>query len=204
MAKITSYRQARAVQSKYREYLLSLNPNLNDESGIYFLTRFENGFKYGYIGQAKRILTRLVSHMMGYEQHIDKSLKKHKFASKENPTGWNVNCLNFPEDKLNEKEQYYIQLYANAGYQLRNKTSGSQDGAKFGISENRSSKGYYDGLKQGYKNAQKDVAKLFEKNLVYAINGKTNKLKERAYEKFKEFIGGGNGMCKTDDGESKD
>ena len=48
------------------------------------------------------------------------------------------------------------------------------------------------------------MAKLFEKNLVYAINGKTNKLKEKALEKFKEFIGDGNGMCKTDDGESKD
>ena len=204
MTKITSYKQARVVQDKHRQSLLTINPNLNDDSGIYFLTRFEAGFKYAYIGQAKHILTRLVSHMMGYEQHIDKSLKKHKFASKENPTGWNVNFLNFPEDQLNEKEQYYIQLYANAGYQMRNKTSGSQDGAKFGIAENKSGKGYYDGLKQGYKNAQKDVAKLFEKNLVYSINGNPNKLKERAFEKFKKFLGEDYGIHETDDGESKD
>ena len=194
-------------QDEYRKVwgvLKRHNPALTNNSGIYFMTRFSNGFKFAYIGQAKHIMDRLIQHWFGCEQHIDKSLKKHKLASKENPEGWNINFLEFPEEQLNEKEQFYIKMYANAGYQLRNKTSGSQDGAKFGIAENKSGKGYYDGLKQGYKNAQKEVAKLFEKNLVYSINGSPNKLKERALEKFKKFLGEDYGMHETDDGESKD
>ena len=79
-----NYKQVYAVQRKYKEQLLKVNPDLNDESGIYFLTREEDGFKYAYIGQAKHILQRLCSHMTGY-QHIDLSLKKHGFYSEDNP-----------------------------------------------------------------------------------------------------------------------
>ena len=57
---------------------------------------------------------------------------------------------------------------ANQGYQLKNKTSGMQGKGKQGISENRPSKGYHDGLKQGYKNAQKELAKIMQRlNVTY-------------------------------------
>ena len=36
----------------------------------------------------------------------------------------------------------------------------------------------------------KEIAKLFEKNLTFAINGKPNKNKEKALLKFKAFIEG--------------
>ena len=45
--------QIKAIEKKNRERLLKVNPNLNDRSGIYFLTRTdENDISYFYIGQA--------------------------------------------------------------------------------------------------------------------------------------------------------
>ena len=74
------------------------------------------------------------------------------------------------------------------GYQLRNKTAGGQGEGKFEIAETKPRKTYYDGIKQGYEKARKEVAKLFEKNLTYSINGKENKNKQKALQKFKDFI----------------
>ena len=55
------FRQRKAIEQKNKRKLLAVNPNLNEESGIYFLTREdENGFKYAYIGQAKHILKTIV------------------------------------------------------------------------------------------------------------------------------------------------
>ena len=68
-------RKAKAIECKNKMKLLTVNPKLDDNSGIYFLTREdENEIKYAYVGQAKHILTRLVQHLVGY-QHIDLSLK---------------------------------------------------------------------------------------------------------------------------------
>ncbi len=186
------YRQLKAIEQSNKRKLLQAFPYLTDESGIYALTREENGFKYAYVGQAKNILTRLAQHLVGY-QHIDLSLKKHGLFSKENPTGWEIGCIKCDIDELDIKEQAYIKAYANAGFQLRNKTAGGQGEGKFEIAETRPRKTYQEGVKQGYEKARKEVAKLFEKNLIYAINGKENKNKAKAYEKFKAFVGDDNG-----------
>ena len=185
-----SYAQIKAIEKKNKERLLKINPDLDEESGIYFLLREdEQGFKYAYVGQAKHILSRLANHLTGY-QHIDLSLKKHKFYDeKKNPYGWEVHFMHFPESKLDEKEQYYIKQYALAGYQLRNKTSGSQGEGKKQIDEYKPSRGYYDGIKQGYKNASKEVSNLFEKHLNYSRKSdKPNKNQEKAVEKFEDFL----------------
>ena len=183
-----NYRQIKAIEQKNKKRILEVCPDVPETSGIYFLTRVENGFKYAYIGQAKHLLTRLAQHLSGY-QHIDLSLKKHGFYSKDNPTGYDVNFLEFPEIDLDQEEQYFIRKYANAGFQLRNKTSGSQGKGKQGLDDNKAPKGYYDGLKQGYKNAQKYVANLFEKHLQYSKKSdKPNKNQEKAAEKFKAFL----------------
>lgn len=93
------------------------------------------------------------------------------------------------EDELNQREQFYIQWCANEGYQMRNKTSGSQGVGKQGLDDQKSPKGYYDGLRQGYKNAQRDVAHLFDKHLVYGKRSdKPNKLQEKALAKFEDFL----------------
>ena len=75
------------------------------------------------------------------------------------------------------------------GKQTYNQEYGGSDGKSltFGRKER---KGYRQGQASGYTNARKDIAKLFDKNLVAEINGKPNKLKEKAMIKFIEFIGG--------------
>ena len=183
-----NYRQIKAIEQKNKQLILKNNTYVPERSGIYFLTREENGFKYAYIGQAKHLLTRLAQHLSGY-QHIDLSLKKHGFFSKDNPNGWNVMFVEYPLSELNAKEQEYIKNYADRGYQLRNKTSGSQGEGKRGLDVQKSPKGYHEGLAQGYKNAQKFVANLFEKHLNYSKKSeKSNKNQEKALEKFKEFL----------------
>lgn len=183
-----NYKQRLAIESKNKKRWLAVNPNLNDQSGIYILTREEDGFKYAYIGQAKHILIRLAQHLVGY-QHIDLSLKKHGLYSDDNQTGWKVGAINYPIEELDEKEQFYILKYAQYGYQLRNKTSGSQGEGKKQIDEYRPQKGYRDGLKQGYKNASKEIANLFDKHLEYKTKSeKPNKNQEKAKEKFEKFL----------------
>lgn len=183
-----NYRQIKAIEQKNKERILKLQPTVPETSGIYIFLRAEDGFKYAYVGQAKHLLTRLAQHLSGY-QHIDISIKKHGLYSEDNENGWRLIWRPFPEDNLDEMEQYYIKEYANAGFQLRNKTSGSQGKGKLGIAENKPSKGYYDGLAQGYKNAQKFVANLFDKHLVYGKKSdKPNKNQEKAMAKFEEFL----------------
>lgn len=184
--------RAKAIEQENKKRLLKLNPKLNDKSGIYFLIREdENGFKYAYIGQSVGVLTRLASHMSGHKQHIDKSLKAHKLYDKENnPYGWRVEFLNFPESQLDEKEQYYIKLYANKGYQLRNKTSGSQGEGKAQIDDYRPAKGYRDGLKQGRKNLARELSSIAEKHLKIELRADkaNNKVSQKQYEKFMDIL----------------
>lgn len=187
--------RAKAMEQENKKRLLKLNPKLNDNSGIYFLLREdENGFKYAYIGQSVGVLTRLASHMSGHKQHIDKSLKAHKLYDKENnPYGWRVEFLNFPESQLDEKEQYYIKLYANKGYQLRNKTSGSQGEGKAQINDYRPSKGYRDGIQQGKKVLARELSSIAEKHLIIRLKPEKehNKVSQKQYEKFIFLMNGG-------------
>ena len=184
-----NYKQVKAIENTNKKRLLSVNPNLNDNSGIYFLTRTdENGIKYAYIGQAKHILTRLAQHLVGY-QHIDLSLKKHGLYSNENRNGWKVSSVNCSEN-LDEEEQHYIKVFANNGYQLRNKTAGGQGEGKVQIDEYKPSKGYYDGLKQGRKNLAKELVHIIDKHLVVSLKPEkvNNKVSIKALEKFNELL----------------
>nr|DAH33361.1 MAG TPA: hypothetical protein [Caudoviricetes sp.] len=186
--------KAKAIEKKNRERLLKVNSELDDESGIYFLTRTdENGFRYAYIGQAVHILSRLASHLVGYEQHIDLSLRKHKLYDKEkNPYGWRVEFLNFPESQLDEKEKYYIKLYADKGYQLRNVSLGGQgeNRASGSIGERKAPKGYLQGVQQGRKNLARELSHIIEKHLVVTIreDKQGNKVSQKQLDKFMELI----------------
>ena len=186
-------KKIKAIEKENIERLLKVNPKLNDKPGIYFLLRVnESGFKFAYIGQASTsIIHRLASHLVGYKQHIDLSLRKHKLYSENNPYGWRVEFLNFPPSQLDEKEKEYIKKYADAGYQLRNVSVGGQgenrDSGQIG--ERKSAKGYYDGLAQGYKNASKEISHLFDLHLDYKIKSdKPNKNQEKAKVKFENFL----------------
>lgn len=192
----SNYYKAMLILENNRKRWLRVNPELTEDSGIYCMHRFdENGFKYAYVGQAKKILTRLAQHLTQYE-HIDLSLKKHGlYHPNKNPSGWNVDFVLCSEEELDMKEKFYIKLVADKGYQLRNKTSGGQDSGKVGIDNNKASKGYYDGLKQGYKNAIKKVKEYFDKYLIFETKHDPScykkggvYLKEIYKTKFKEFM----------------
>lgn len=183
-------RIAKAIEKKNKELFLAINPQLNEKSGIYFLTRVdENGFKYAYIGQAKHILTRLAKHLSGY-QHIDISLKKHGLHSEGNVYGWKVGFLEFPVSELDEKEQHYIKRYASYGYQLRNKTAGGQGEGKVQIDEYKPSKGYRDGLKQGRKSLARELSHIIDKHLTVSLKPEkqNNSVSARAFEKFRDLL----------------
>ena len=183
-----NYRQIKAIEQKNKERILKLCPNVPETSGIYVFIREENGFRYAYIGQAKHLLSRLAQHLSGY-QHIDLSIKKHGLFSEANPCGWKLIFKEYTEEELDIAEQEYIRACANKGYQLLNHTSGGQGQGKRGLENQKAPKGYYDGLKQGYKNAQKFVANLFDKHLTYGKKSdKPNKNQEKALAKFKEFL----------------
>lgn len=185
--------RAKAIEQENKKRLLKLNPKLNDKSGIYFLLREdENGFKFAYVGQAKSVLQRLASHLVGYEQHIDLSLRKHKLYSEDNPYGWRVEFLNFPESQLDEKEKYYIKLYADKGYQLRNVSLGGQgeNRASGSIGERKAPKGYLQGIQQGRKNLARELSNIAEKHLKIELreDKANNKVSQKQYEKFMDLL----------------
>lgn len=185
--------KAQAIEQENKKRLLKLNPKLNDKSGIYFLLREdENGFKYAYVGQAVHTLSRLASHLVGYEQHVDLSIRKHKLYSEDNPYGWRVEFLNFPESQLDEKEKYYIKLYADNGYQLRNVSIGGQGGNRDSgsIGERKAPKGYMQGIQQGRKNLARQLSSIAEKHLKIEIRADkaNNKVSQKQYEKFMDLL----------------
>ena len=184
-------RKEKAIEQKNKKKLLEVNPKLDDRSGIYFLTRIdENGINYFYVGQALHILQRLSSHLVNF-QHIDLSLKKRGFYSNNNPYGWKVNFIHYPKSELDKWEQYWILEYTKKGYQCRyNKTSGGQGEGKEKINEFRPSKGYRDGLAQGYKNAVKEIRNIIDKHLIVTLkpDKANNKVSQKAFEKFNEIM----------------
>ncbi len=185
--------KAKAIEQENKKRLLKLNPQLNDGSGIYFLTREdENGFKFAYVGQAMHILSRLASHMVGYQQHIDLSIRKHKLFSDSNPYGWKVGFLNFPTSQLDEKEKFYIKLYAEKGYQLRNVSVGGQGGNRSSgsIGDRKPPRSYTEGIQSGKRALAKELSSIAEKHLTIAVRDdkKGNKVSERQRDKFMELI----------------
>ena len=186
-----SYAQVKAVQKKYREEILKICPRISDGSGIYFLTRTdEDGINYFYIGQAVKMLTRMCSHMTGY-QHIDLSLRKRGFYSKENPYGWRLNFKHYAPKDLDDMEQYWILQYTKKGYQARyNKTSGSQGKGKEKINEFRPAKGYYDGIRQGKITLARQLTDIIQKHLTVKIKAEkaNNKISQNAEKKFYELL----------------
>ena len=83
-------------------------------------------------------------------------------------------------------------MYADNGYQLRNKTSGSQGAGKAKIDEYRPSKGYRDGIEQGRKNLARELSSIADKHLVISLKPEKlgNKVSEKQLQKFNELIYG--------------
>lgn len=192
--------KAKSIEKKNRERILAVNPHVDEKSGIYFLTRTdEDGFRYAYIGQAVNLLSRLVGHLKGY-QHIDLSIKSHGLYSTDNIYGWKIGFMHYPDEELDKWEQYWIKKYADGGYQLRNKTSGSQGEGKKQIADYKPPKGYRDGIKQGRINLARELANIADKHLVISLKPEkqNNSVSQRQFVRFMELLHG------EKDGESNE
>lgn len=186
-----NYKQVMAIQSKYRKDIKNVCPDIDDKSGIYFLTRTdEDGISYFYIGQSVKILSRMLSHCTGF-QHIDLSIKRRGWYSEENPYGWKLNFLHYPAEELDKWEQYWILEYTKKGYQARyNKTAGGQLDKGEKINEYRPTKGYRDGIKQGKITLARELRHIIDKHLVVTLkeDKKNNKVSQQAFEKFNGLL----------------
>lgn len=166
--------------------------DLKDESGIYILTRYDdNGFKFAYVGQAKKVLTRLAEHPMGYKQHIDFSLRKHGIGAPfVKDYKWKCEKVFYcPESELNDLEQEWIRKCHELGYQLLNKTTGSQGQGKQALGEQKPAKGYYDGIKQGRKKVIDEINNRLIKGDIRLVIESPNKRKEQHLAKLMEILG---------------
>ena len=186
-----NYRQVYAMKHEREVKIKKICPNITNASGIYAFYRVdENGIKRAYLGQARHLLERCAAHLAEYD-HIALSLKKHKFYSADNPYGWKLAFRECHESELDTKEIETIKAFADKGYQLYNVSMGGQGAnhASGTMSAVKPQKGYRDGIKQGYKNASRDVAALFDKHLDYKPKSDPpNHHQLKAMEKFKEFL----------------
>lgn len=192
MADWKNVAKAKAIEKKNRERILTVNPYVDEKSGIYFLTRTdEDGFRYAYIGQAVNLLSRLAGHLKGY-QHIDLSIKSHGLYSTDNIYGWKIGFMHYSAEELDKWEQYWIKKYAEGGYQLRNKTAGGQGDGKKQIAEYRPGKGYRDGLTQGRINLARELANIADKHLVISLKPEkqNNSVSQKQFAKFMELLHG--------------
>lgn len=190
MKKQINYKKVFAIKKQNEQRILKLNSKVPNRSGIYIFTRHEDGFGFAYIGQAVNLLERTASHLNGYESHIDRSLKTHGLFNDNNVNGWDLNFIECEISEMDDFETKYVLKYGGInglGYQLRNKTTGSQGKGKKSIVDTER-KGYNQGLKKGYENARKDLQGWFKYLKVETL--KDGKLNERMLQRFNEFIKG--------------
>lgn len=157
-------------------------------SGIYlYLRNDEQGINYFYCGLAKNLFQRQVSHLNGF-QRIDISIRKRGFYNEQNPYGWKFKILEYcEEEKLEEREQYWIKHYMESGFQTYNLNYGGNKGKQNTFDNQKG--GYLKGKKDGRAKAIKDISVFFDKYLDFVIKGKPNKIKERKLQEFKELLG---------------
>ena len=187
-----NYRQIMAIRKANEDKIRKMCQDADNSSGIYVFWREDtNMIKHAYVGQARDLLKRLGEHLSGYKQHIDLSIKKYKLYDEEtNPTGYHVDIVEkCDEAQLDDREKYWIKWYADNAYQMKNVSLGGQGSSNNGdINERKPTKGYREGLINGRKKAIKEVAKFFEKNLVYRMTEPVTKQKQNALKKFESML----------------
>lgn len=188
-----NYARVMEIEKRNKERILELCPKAMDRSGIYCFFRMgEDGLKYAYVGKSITVLTRLASHLNGYDSHIDKSIRSHGlFDPYDHPCGYKVIVLQYCEpSQLDEWERYYIKQWADRGYQMRNVESGGTTG-KTDINERKPARGYRDGVKQGERNVIKKMAHWFDKHLKVGYKAdKPSKNAIKALEQFNQLLQG--------------
>lgn len=152
-----------AVRKESMKRFKELYPEITETSGIYLFSREQQVgdtvVKYGYIGQAKNLLSRIVGHMISPKTHIDRSLIKRKMKHKGGE--WSVEVIKFcPDEWLDFCEKQMIESYITQGWQLPyNKTLGGQSGKETVADHER--KGYVVGTHDGEERLLKKLVKWF-------------------------------------------
>lgn len=182
----TDYKELRRRKDNAAKELREVCPAIDRMSGIYFLIRKDQDGKHAYIGKASDLIERMTSHLLGYAQRIDVSLKKRGFYSLSNPEGWVLNVLHFSKDELDEKERYFITAYANAGYDLYNVESGGTDGKTI-IGERKPPKTYRDGLVQGRRSLAREIKHILDTHFDI-VPKKESKISAKALEKLRKLL----------------
>ena len=187
MHKKWSATEWRIKQEDAERLLLKVCPKALHRSGIYFYLREDTDGKHGYIGKATDLMDRNIAHIIGYQQHIDVSIKKRGFYSDDNPSGWKLNVLYYPKEDLDKWERHWIELYRSGGYHLYNIESGGTDGKTI-IGERKPPKTYRDGLSQGRKSLTKELRHIIDTHLEIKLRNENNKISQKAFEKFWELL----------------
>lgn len=125
-----NYKKIYAMKNAREKKIESICPEMPNTSGIYAFYRVdEAGIRRSYVGQALRLRERCASHLGEYD-HIALSLKKHKFYSESNPTGWKLAYRTCKKSELDQKEIETIKAFADKGFQMYNITAGGQSVGK--------------------------------------------------------------------------
>ncbi len=188
MANKPNYKQIFAKKSEAERRLREICPEAaTHRSGIYFYTREDMDGKHAYIGKAVDITERTISHMNGYQQRIDISLKSRKFYSELNPSGWKLNVLYYPKAELDKWEQYWIDRYRSEGVDLYNVESGGTDGKTI-IGERKLPKTYREGVAYGKELIARELRHIIKTHGFTIEPSKHNKVTEKALAKFWELL----------------
>lgn len=182
-----NYKQIFANKERATRELLEACPNICHRSGIYFYMREDMDGKHGYIGKALDLCERNVSHITGYAQRIDKSIKSRGFYSELNPSGWKLSVLYYPKAELDKWERYWIDCYRSKGVDLYNIESGGTEGKTI-IGERKSPKSYREGVAYGRKSLAKELRHIINTHDFIIAPRKLNKVTEKALDKFLELL----------------
>lgn len=185
-----NFKKIYAMKAERERQIKSICPDIPYRSGIYVFYRDDDtGLRMAYCGQAVNLCERCASHLSEYD-HIGLSLKKRGFYSSDNPYGWKLLFEECGREELDKNEKITILQFANRGFQLYNKTSGSQGNGKQQIAEYKPAKGYHDGIKQGKKNLARELSHIIDTHLTVEIRPEKehNKVSQKAFEKFKGLL----------------
>ena len=185
-----NYRQIYARKAECEKRIKEVCPQCPNRPGIYafYRTDPDTHIRFAYIGQARSLISRIAQHLQEYD-HLALSLKKRGIYNKEkNPHGWMIRYIECSLEDLDKKETEFIKQWADAGFQLLNKTGGSQSDGKVVFDNKKPSRGYFDGVDQGEKNARRFIADLFAKHLTVSTKRTPPTVnQQKALEKFKKF-----------------
>ena len=149
----------------------------------------EAGINRAYCGQAVNLRERCASHLAEYD-HIALSLKKHKFYSESNPTGWKLAYRTCPKNEIDQKEIETIKAFADKGFQMYNITAGGQSTGKQVTGQYKPPKTYRQGIQQGKITLARELKHIIDTHLEVSIRPEksNNKVSIKALEKFNNLL----------------